>query len=354
MELEFRRDFEEVQQRWDAFWRGELVRRPLVSIVVPREGVTPVSKPAWFAGRDGNFEPVIDQLLAWAGTHEFFGEAIPFHQMEVGPNHFNTLLGADMIYNPDSDDTGWVLPYVDDWDHADIRFRPDGKWWRLTRDFIRAVRRRCDGKLLLAAPTLVANLDALSAMRGPERLAMDMVECPEKVHAALRAVTAAFRDVLQALAQELDYAAWGSINRHGMYKRGAINVPQCDFSCMISPAMFREFAVPYLRQEAQAYGAAEYHLDGPDAVKHLEAVCEIKEIEVIQWVPGAGMPETMDWSGLYRRIDELGKGQIMWTGGDVNYMQNAWRQYRSRKLFFSCPAATPAEAREIIRRLKNE
>jgi hypothetical protein len=46
MELEFRKDFEAVAARWDAFWKGgEELARPLVSIIVPRPGVEPAAKP---------------------------------------------------------------------------------------------------------------------------------------------------------------------------------------------------------------------------------------------------------------------------------------------------------------------
>ncbi len=60
MDLEFKPDFEETRQRWAAFWNGEKLDRPLVSIVIPKPGVEPVEKPPYTSGADGNFKPVID------------------------------------------------------------------------------------------------------------------------------------------------------------------------------------------------------------------------------------------------------------------------------------------------------
>jgi len=88
MELEFKPDFSEAQKQWKAFWNGKN-RRPLVCVTLPKEGMEPVEKPPYTSGADGNFEPVIDQLLAWAASHIFIGEAIPFYYLEcIGISFF--------------------------------------------------------------------------------------------------------------------------------------------------------------------------------------------------------------------------------------------------------------------------
>ena len=331
MQLEFKADFEEARQRWSAYWSGES-DRPLVASVIPKSGVTPVEPPAYTSGFAGDFEPVIDQVLAWARTHEFLGEAIPFCYLEFGPDHFSSLLGADMRAHEDSGATSWLVPFVDDWDAARIEFRPDSYWWRRTVDFVKAMRARCDGKLLIAGPTLVAGLDCLAAIRGQERLAMDLVEQPGAVQRALADVRRAYEAILDGLALELDYATWGSINRHGFYSPGRINVPQCDFSCMISGEMFMQFELPCLAHETDQLDHSCYHLDGSGAIRHLEAICSLPRMHAIQWQPGAGRGSERDWMDLYRRIDSLGKGQVL--GGNASRIEYMTRELHSRRLYF--------------------
>lgn len=345
MELDYKTDFEETRAHWDAFWRGAC-EAPLVSCVVPRPGVEPVSMPPYLAGHDGDFEPVIDRVLSSAASHLYLGAAIPFFNLEFGPDHFSALLGCDLRFDAASPTTSWAEHWVKDWAEADIRFRPEGFWWQRTAAFIRALRRRTDGKLLIAAPTLVANLDALVALRGNEALMMDLIEAPEQVHRALDAVDRAYTEILDAFARELDMARYGSINRHGMYSRGRIAVPQCDVSCMISDAMFREFALPHLAREMAQLDAVEYHLDGPGALQHVDALGSLEKLSVIQWVPGAGEQEHKDWSALYRRIDDLGKGRLCW--GDINSLQRQWSMYRSRQLFFHGGARNRSEAVALL------
>jgi 5-methyltetrahydrofolate--homocysteine methyltransferase len=344
MELAYKPDLEAVADRWETFWRGES-RRPLISAVIPKAGKVPAEKPGYASGVDGNFTPVIEQLLRWAETHEFLAEAIPFYYLEFAADHFAALLGADLIFR-DNEPGGWAVPFVQDLDAAEIRFRTEGKWWRRTVEFAEALREQCDGAVMLAAPTLVGNLDALAAIHGAQNVLMAMVDRPAAVHRALRQISQAHEEVLRALADVLGYSRYGSINRHGMYSRGRINLPQCDFSCMISPAMFREFAVPYLREEMRRLDGVEYHLDGPGALRHLDALCAIDELDVVQWVAGSGPGEMEDWAWLYQRIDNLGKGQI--RNGNARQLRQIQRESHSRKLFFCLSASSRAEVEDCL------
>lgn len=349
MQLKFKTDFEQAASQWDRFWKGENTR-PTVSAILPKPNVAPVSKPGYASGAREDFEPVIKQLLAWAETHDFLADAIPFYYLEFAADHFAALLGANLKFS-ETEPGGWAIPFVKDISRAEIRFDREGEWWKRTVEFAEALRDKCDDKLLIAANTLVANVDALAAVYGSQNLLLAMIENPDAVHRALAQIDKAHEEILAALANLLDYPRFGSITRHGMYSRGRINIPQCDFSCMISPAMFREFVLPYLRNEMKRLDAVEYHLDGPDAVRHLETLCEIDELDVIQWIAGAGKGEKQDWTWLYAKIDDLGKGQI--HGGNPAEIKQLWRKYRSRKLFCNLSVQSHTEVEDCLAELED-
>ena len=116
---------------------------------------------------------------------------------------------------------------------------------------------------------------------------------------------------------------------------------------MIGPEMFAEFVLPHLKQEMAQLDAVEYHLDGPGAIKHLEALCSIEKLEVVQWVPGAGN-ERQDWTSLFRRIDQLGKGHLA-SVENIESLRDHWTSYQSRRIYYYYSGqATEQAAKEFL------
>ena len=344
MELELKSDFERARRRWDAFWRGEALDRPIFQIVVRKPGSTPAPRP-YPVRPDRDPAPQIDQTLAAAREYEYLAEAIPTFMLEFGPEHFAALLGSELRYPPDRPETGWALPFVEDWDDAEIALKRDSFAWQRTIEFVRAWRARCDGTLLVNAPVLSAGLDALAAIRGPQRLLLDLIDCPPKVHRALEAVRRAYHEVVTVLAKELGWLDTGSADWNGMYCSGWAQTIQCDFSCMIGRERFGEFAVPCLHHQAGHYEAVTYHLDGPQAAHHLEAICAIPEIGVIQYVPVPGeTPEHVE--GVYRDALSLGKGVV--RGADPETIRRMWDESPDRRLVFSLWMGSRKEAEEFL------
>ncbi len=324
----YKPDIEVAKDRWNDFWKGQN-SRPILATVIPKAGKKPIEKPPFASGHDGNFGPVLDQLEGWAETHEFIGEAIPSFYLEFAADHFSALLGADLTFP--GKDGGWPVHFVKDWKETNLAFQRDGKWWQRTVAFAEAIKGRFGDNLMITAPTLVANLDALVATRGVNDLLLDLVDEPDLVKRALDQVLRAHAEILEAFEDLFEFKRLGSINRHGLYSRGRINVPQCDISCMLSAEMFREFVLPSLQVEMERLDAVEYHLDGPGALRHLETLCAIEKLDLIQWVAGSKAGNE-DWSALHAQIDTLGKGQFHW--GTPDFVIQCARKFRSKKLFF--------------------
>lgn len=344
MELEFKNDFRQAGKRWDAFWRGENTR-PMIRIVVPKKGAAPGAPPPYLAGHDGVYEPAIDQLLEWAASYDFVGEAMPYYILEFGPDTFSAYLGADLDFGH-GPHTSWCVPFIKDWDETEIKFRRGCVWWQRTVEFAKAIRARCDGKLLIAPPTLVANLDSLAAMRGIENLLADMVDCPEKVKRALDGVCRAHSEILQAYSELFAFDAYGSVNVEGFYTSGRHSRPQCDMSCMISVEMFKEFVVPALEREAADSDTMVYHLDGPGAIKHLETLCAMERLDLISWVPGSQDPNE-DWKWLYDKIVGYGKGYTKYIEDHGELLRMCERP-ESRKLCLGTWSSSKMEAEDLV------
>lgn len=350
MQLDLKPDFDRARAHWDRFWRGEGTDRPPIRIVLPKPGSVVPLAPHPYAVPHGDLEQAAVQTLAWAAAQDWLGEAVPGCLITFAPDHFAMLLGAEMTYDDGSHSgtpTVWIQPFLEEYD-TPIRFRPECRWWERTVHCIRSFRRVCDGHLVVAGPNLQGGLDALAAIRGPERLLMDLLDCPADVHRALAQIDRALVEVRAALAAELDLARWGSVTRHGTYGSGLVDVPQCDFSAMIGGEAFREFELPSLTRECAGAQGNLYHLDGKEAVHHLPALATIPHIHTIQWQPGAA-GAGQDWSALFRRIDELGLGQM--RSGPRAELRRLWGELRQRQRFYVCRVddiRTRAEAEAFL------
>jgi hypothetical protein len=77
---------------------------------------------------------------------------------------------------------------------------------------------------------------------------------------------------------------------------------------MVSPEISRKYIIPALEEEAAFLDHCVYHLDGPGTMPHLDDILAVKDIDVIQWVSGAGQPPMHTWLDVLTRCQKAGKG----------------------------------------------
>lgn len=307
MKLSYKSDFEECRAYWTEFWDAPEKTRPAVFYAAAKEGVKPAPLPNPISLVDGSIDDFCDRRERYYETHELSKDMMPGISLCFGADHFSALLGAPLTVDVPNNTT-WIKPFVTDWDSCSLKVDWNGKIGRRTLECIEKVRQRFDDKLIVSPPHLQGNLDCLSAIRGVQPLLYDLIDEPDKIHRALDQVNQAFAEVVRVFRSEFDTDLRGSVNRHGLYQPGFSGLLQSDFSCMINPEMFVEFVAPSLAFEADAVDYAEYHLDGPGAMIHVETICAIEKIKVVQWQPGAARLNE-DWRELHQRIDRCGCGQ---------------------------------------------
>ena len=94
-----------------------------------------------------------------------------------------------------------------------------------------------------------------------------------------------------------------------------------------------------------------YHLDGPGALHHLDALLALRELHAIQWVPGAGNEEIMQWIPLIKRIQKRGKSvQVVCEPEEVVPLI---REVDRKGLCVWTRCRTEAMARDLLRQLSS-
>ena len=305
-------------ERNEAFWRGELDHGPLLWVTAPgAKPAPPVPEPDTEDGLWTNVEYVVAAAESTLASTHFAGDALPVFCPWLGPDQFAAWLGADLELKP-RQNTSWCKPFVHDWaDHPQLRIDPENRWWRLYLELLRASVRAGAGKWVTGYPDLHTGIDALSAIRGPEHLAEDLVNEPDAIHRAMRQVTDLWKHVVDTVSDIILPAGQGTSNwTMGWSKDRFLCVGQNDFSCMISTAMFGEFCA---RDNLECCGHVDhslYHLDGPGAVRHVPMLMQWERLDCIQWIQGAGNSLPSQWLDLLRRIQAGGKSVQLYYAGD--------------------------------------
>ncbi|NIA15923.1 MAG: hypothetical protein GWP08_17815 [Nitrospiraceae bacterium] len=242
---------------------------------------------------------------------QFPADAIPVSNTDIGPGSLALLCGSTPGF---ANDTVWFNPCIADVEDPEtlppLRFDAANRWWQVTEATLRHCARLGRGKYLVGCPDYVENFDVLASLRDAQTLLLDLIGRPDWVRQKIREINEvwfeAYQRTYDIIKQEDGGAAFGAFRIWGPGKTAKL---QCDASAMISPEMFDQFVVPALAEQCEWLDYSMYHLDGTQAMCHLDALLGIEALDAIEWTPqagieGGGHPR---WYPLYTRILDAGK-----------------------------------------------
>jgi len=344
-----KRNWEETQERFRAWWEGKPLDRPIIQVTAPQAGAE-LEDAGWdgweFVRHMDDPAEVVRRFKRHCSRIYFGGEAFPNCWPNLGPGVMGAYLGARPRY---VSTTVWFqTPRA--WEEVEsLAFEPDGFWWQKTREITATALQLCQGDYFVAITDLGGILDILASLRGTQNLLLDLVERPQEVRRVCWRLLEIWHwcyDELHAMVQR---DMGGSSAWMGLWSPGKWYPLQCDFSAMISPKMFAEFVAPDLQEQCRRLDYSIYHWDGPGQIGHLEALLEIPELDGIQWTPGAGNPgpESPCWFGLYRRIQAAGKRLVL-LGVPRQGLEGLLRHLSPVGLQVSTSCASPEEADRLL------
>jgi hypothetical protein len=349
--VEYKPDWEAAQKRIVAWWEGEIVDRPCLQVTARCPAAD--CEDAWTRPSDVSLETwwtdvdyVVERMAAQVRATYWGGEAFPLFRPNIGPDAFAAFLGAPLRL---LETTTWAEHIIDDWkDVPELRIDPQNRWWRLQIDLLKAGQDAARGRWITGVPDTHASGDALSALRGPSRLCLDLYDQPDVVSEALGQVTRAVEQVYDAYFEVVQPDVYGSsCSWLPSWYPGRTSTLQCDFIAFISPEMMEEHILPCLVAEARCLDRAIFHLDGPDAVRHLDLLLATPEIHAIQWVPGAGALPVTRWIPLMQRIQAGGKS--LWVGCTPEEVPLLLDALQAEGLMIRTGARSEQEARDMLR-----
>jgi 5-methyltetrahydrofolate--homocysteine methyltransferase len=122
---------------------------------------------------------------------------------------------------------------------------------------------------------------------------------------------------------------------------------QCDFSCLLSPAQFAEFALPALAEECEFLDRSVYHYDGATCLQHFDAVTSLAALDGIQWTPTAGGPPMIEWMDLLKRFQAAGKNVFVGCSS-ADELKVFHRELEPHLVLYRVHVGSEREAEELL------
>ena len=132
----------------------------------------------------------------------------------------------------------------------------------------------------------------------------------------------------------------------GWSDRRFVVLGQNDYTCMVSPDMYREFFLSDSQECCRHADHTIYHLDGAGALGHLDMILSIPELDGVQWVQGAGNGPMTRWMPVLKRIQAAKK--CLHVTIDAEEVPVMLKELSPEGLFIRTGAGSAEEADRLV------
>jgi len=341
-------DWQKIYERFEEWWNLAEVQKPLMRIIAEGKNGNPVPLEQPKDPSSLYLDPhyIVTVFRNICETHYFLDDAFPCVDINLGPGSMALYLGAEPEF---AWDTLWYRElFSSPHEFKKLAYNANNKWWLKHQEIVKEAVKLAGDDFYVNIPDIIENVDILSALRGPQNFCFDIIEEEKAVLEGVEKIDDlyfiyydAFYEMLKTPEEILSYTAFNILGK------GKVAKVQCDFCAMISPEMFRTFVQPSLRRQCSKLDHSMYHLDGPDAIKHVDALMEIKELNALQWTCGAGKPDggSDQWYPVYDKVHDAGKALwiMLYDGGPKDWAESAKKliQRYGKKGIYLLPPVFP-------------
>ena len=372
-------NMEAAKEKFRNYWAHKNTGRPLMCVIARRPEVeqysdgTPVeggyldqicqgkyyNMPEELKWKDmedkyQNPQRIVDRYRYFCQTHAFLGESFPNLNIDFGPGSLASYLGSEIGFK---EDTVWFNKCLDGWDGVPkLTFDPENKWFKKHLQLAKDCQALAGDDFYVDMPDLMENIDVLASLRGAQDILFDLLDEPEMIGERIQEVTDIYYEYYDRFYDVIKDEEGG--NAYTVFQTwgpGRTVKLQCDFSAMMSPEDFRKYIQPSLRSQSENVDHVLYHLDGPAAIKHMDALMEIEGIDALQWTSGdAGPDGTLpDWDVIYDKAIAAGKSiwVKVYSGEFEDWIRNVDRivnKYGSHSLFLLFPEMSMEQAAYLL------
>ncbi len=354
MNLQYKPDWEKTRERMSAWWAHEDFGRCAIAITAEKSGMKHEEPPS-LPGRKEDWWFDFDYLHAlheYQMKHTYYGgEAIPIWNTGDRWMQIAGFIGCQIRLN---EETGWADPFIGDGELAEHDYHKivvdtSNRWWAYSDRIHRFAAQEALGKSIPAIQALGGCADTLAAIRGTQKLVLDVIDNPEYVREFDLYLMKQWIDVYEKFYDITKDAAQGSTTWSGnhLWAPGRFYFMMCDFSYMISTKMFINLFMPSLEMQCNFLDYPFYHLDGVRAFAHVDAIIsELPKLKGFQIVPGDGKPNALHYMDMLKKIQRAGKNLLIFVPPEE--VEIALENLSSKGLLIVTRCKTEEEALNLL------
>lgn len=317
------------------WWNGEL-DRPLIQVHLegrdperPEPAIPKRILPMSY-GLSVSPEQIVDRWDYDLSRLKFLGDAVPYARPLYGSSAMAVFINTRFEVDKD---TIWYFPWEEqDVTKIKIEYVSDNVWFQRIKEIYHAAIDRWQGSVQVGITNLGGIYDILTMIMPPEKVLTELYDHPED----MKRLTWEAYNVWWQYMEELN-SIIQPVNRSYvdfwlpiLCDEPAFTL-QSDFCCMVGPGMFDEFIKPELAASCSRLGGSIFHLDGPDALRHLDSLLAIPELKGVQWIPGDGAPDVTKWPEVHKKIQEAGKLNMLLGSNNMEDLDIVCDQLGSAK-----------------------
>jgi len=310
-------DAEKRIERHKAFWEGEVIDRPVVTILGMNNNA--IVHPGF-----SMLPPASSEMFKWYTDAEWrlknfrlacdnstwVGDRLPMVFLNLGAaGHAGFFKGMKNVFS----DAGLIFENELDEDNPSLEFDENSIWYKKTLEMAQYLVDESNGDYLVSQSDCCGNADVLAAVKGTDSLLMDMILGADYIKPAMDKIQKAYERIhkeVYDIVRDNNNGASGIGWLH-TYAPGLSAQIQSDICCMISPELFEKYIVPELEAQCEMLDYPLYHLDGQEVVRHLDHLLSVEKLKAIQWTRVDGQPSPVEFIDVMKKIQAAGKSLLV-------------------------------------------
>ncbi len=322
----------------------------LISVSIPAEA--PPIPPLRTFDLDYQLGEWLDLRLAaaaagWAAKDGLDDDSLPCIAPQFGIAEHAAWLGLDVHLQ---DTTCLAVPNVHGpADLPGVRARPDCRWFGYMRDGYAHLRRRQNGRFLLAVRGAMAPMDLANAVRGDD-LFTDFLLNPDFAHDLLDALVAPTRWYYEQLTAWADDLDGGRVLHygHGWWPPGSIGHLSNDAAMLCGREVYRTFGLPYETRLVEGYAHVLYHVH-TQKMHYVPDLATLPNLALLELTHDPQTPAPIE--NLAAMLAATGRANLM-LRGTSDQIRTRLAELAPRNVFLLAACQDRADAADLIREVR--